>query len=187
MAKYKTAVASTSARHSEGCEPAAEHAASSKMEAPEEETRVPVQGVGTTSDLTQAKAILRKNFRLKTRGFYKCCTITEMVLPVAFFCVMCLPKALVEQDAFNDEYFNSVPLTISSWGDGQCPQGIMLGYTPDTAEVRDVVAATFDHLLCDGYLRFRDQVDLDNVTEVRAALNTKCYLWRCGGLARSRA
>ena len=45
---------------------------------------------------------MKKNFTLKTRGILCCCTGVEIILPVFFLAVLCLPKALVEDSVNND-------------------------------------------------------------------------------------
>ena len=37
-------------------------------------------------------AMMRKNFKLKSRGCLCCCTVVEIVMPICFFALMCLPK-----------------------------------------------------------------------------------------------
>jgi hypothetical protein len=37
-------------------------------------------------------AMQSKNVKLKTRGLMCCCTVVEVVMPVCFFALMCLPK-----------------------------------------------------------------------------------------------
>jgi hypothetical protein len=42
-------------------------------------------------------AMQSKNFKLKTRGLLCCCTVVEVVMPVFFFALMCLPKVRVKR------------------------------------------------------------------------------------------
>jgi len=46
---------------------------------------------------------MTKNYLLKTKGVLLCCTICEIVVPVIFLALMCLPKALVKDSRQNDE------------------------------------------------------------------------------------
>jgi hypothetical protein len=51
-----------------------------------------------TNDGTQSRtsaqfsALIKKNLTLKTRGILCCCTGVEIILPVFFLAVLCLPK-----------------------------------------------------------------------------------------------
>ena len=37
-----------------------------------------------------------------------------------------LVQALVDQEVYNDEYFNGIPLTVPTWGNNQCPLGFQV-------------------------------------------------------------
>ena len=67
----------------------------------------------------QYSSVLRKNFILKTRGAggagsYQGLLI-EVLLPVAFFVLMCLPKALVKPATTDTQLSQAFPLTSGLW------------------------------------------------------------------------
>ena len=45
------------------------------------------------------RAVLRKNFVLKTRGSQLWCTILEVLVPVAFIALMCLPRLFIADES----------------------------------------------------------------------------------------
>ena len=47
---------------------------------------------------------MRKNYLLKTKGVLRCCTLCEIIVPVIFLALMCLPKAFVDDSRSNDEF-----------------------------------------------------------------------------------
>ena len=46
---------------------------------------------------------MKKNYLLKTKGVLRCCTLCEIIVPVIFLGLMCLPKLFVEDSRSNDE------------------------------------------------------------------------------------
>ena len=60
-------------------------------------------------------ALVRKNFTLKTRGILCCCTGVEIILPVFFLAVLCLPKALVK-DSVNNDVVTKPYQIATPWG-----------------------------------------------------------------------
>jgi len=50
---------------------------------------------GRKRDKAQFKALLRKNFTVKTRGVMKWCTLIEIIIPAVFIAVLSLPRAIL--------------------------------------------------------------------------------------------
>ena len=92
---------------------------------------------------------MRKNFTLKTRGVLCCCTGVEIILPVFFLAVLCLPKALVKDERNND--FVPMPYQLSTdWGTtGECMPGYKVAVVPNSAEAVAVARQTVLRLGCD--------------------------------------
>jgi len=65
----------------------------------------------------QFSAVVGKNFKLKTRGLMCCCTVVEIVVPVFFFGVMCLPKLFIPNEIYTNEFYNSFSLQDSTWAE----------------------------------------------------------------------
>lgn len=50
---------------------------------------------GRKRDQAQFKALLRKNFTVKTRGVMKWCTLIEVIIPAVFVAVLSMPRAIL--------------------------------------------------------------------------------------------
>eukprot|EP00854_Cymbomonas_tetramitiformis_P016837 gene16837-20003_t len=112
-------------------------------------------------------AMMQKNMKLKTRGIMCCCSVVELVLPVVFFGLMCLPKLFVDKEIKHDQFSASVPVystawtnNYPNWEDTQ-PIGYRVLYTPDTDTARQVTRRTLIHMLCDALVD--DYIDDPNV------------------------
>eukprot|EP00238_Polyblepharides_amylifera_P013822 CAMPEP_0196598342 /NCGR_PEP_ID=MMETSP1081-20130531/94265_1 /TAXON_ID=36882 /ORGANISM="Pyramimonas amylifera, Strain CCMP720" /LENGTH=1870 /DNA_ID=CAMNT_0041924027 /DNA_START=155 /DNA_END=5767 /DNA_ORIENTATION=+ len=101
------------------------------------------------SSKSQFLAVLQKNRRLKTRGNLLCCTIVEIIVPTLFFAVLCLPKALIEQTYYNDEFYSETSLQSSFWT-LSCTEGHLVSYVPNSEPARDIARDTVRHFACDG-------------------------------------
>ena len=86
-----------------------------------------------SNDISKFKAVLRKNFVLKTRGIMCCCSGAEVLAPIILFLLLCLPRLLIGEDKFGVQYFDASPIFDASWaGDRACPDGngYKIVYTP---------------------------------------------------------
>lgn len=73
----------------------------------------------------QFKALLRKNFIVKTRGAIKAATVLEMLLPAVFFVLMCIPRALIAEQFYNTTIYPARDLGAWRWGQ-TCPIGYQI-------------------------------------------------------------
>ncbi|KAK3284750.1 hypothetical protein CYMTET_7616 [Cymbomonas tetramitiformis] len=117
------------------------------------------------SQSTLMKAVLVKNYKLKTRGILCCCTVTEIVLPLVFFLIMCIPVALIEVRKNNDVFYkNNIPIYERMWastgtgtssddtidlGLDEAGVGFRVLYSPNNTDAKNVARATLLHLMCD--------------------------------------
>lgn len=53
---------------------------------------------GNPRSRAQFKALLHKNFRLKTRGLLFWCTLVEIIVPVVFVAILSLPRVLLSPE-----------------------------------------------------------------------------------------
>jgi hypothetical protein len=96
---------------------------------------------------------MRKNFTLKTRGILCCCTGVEIILPVVFLALLCLPKAIVKDQVMNDTvtkpYALATDWNMASIATQTCMPGYRLLVYPDSAEAIKVVQKAAVNLICD--------------------------------------
>ena len=102
-------------------------------------------------------ALVKKNFTLKTRGILCCCTGVEIILPVFFLAVLCLPKALVEDSVNNDvvtkPYHIATPWGATEFtggGGSYCVDGYKILVAPASAEATRIATKTAINLICSG-------------------------------------
>ena len=102
-------------------------------------------------------ALVRKNFTLKTRGILCCCTGVEIILPVFFLAVLCLPKALVKDSVNNDvvtkPYQIATPWGSTEYSGGRgayCVDGYKLLVAPATPEATRIANKAAMNLICSG-------------------------------------
>tara|TARA_B110000503_G_scaffold112261_1_gene168216 strand:- start:3960 stop:4307 length:348 start_codon:yes stop_codon:yes gene_type:complete len=67
------------------------------------------------SQLQTFKALLKKNWRLKTRGAALWCFVLELLVPVAFVALMCLPRLLVADTNSPSLFHRTAPIESLSW------------------------------------------------------------------------
>jgi len=65
-----------------------------------------------------ALALLRKNRIVLSRGCTGCCTLLEILLPVLFFLLLCLPRQLLDTEEYPNQYFASYGLSDRLWAIG---------------------------------------------------------------------
>jgi len=112
---------------------------------------------GPSRSTAQFFALVRKNFTLKTRGILCCCTGVEIILPVFFLAVLCLPKALVEDsvnhDVITKPYQIATPWGSTEFSGGQgsyCVDGYKLLVAPATPEATRIANKAAMNLICSG-------------------------------------
>ena len=70
---------------------------------------------GGGGELAKFLAVMKKNFILKTRGAMLACSVLEMLVPIAFIALMCLPRLLISDEHFGVTLHRPVPLSALSW------------------------------------------------------------------------
>jgi len=96
----------------------------------------------------QFKALMKKNYILKSRGCLCCCTGTEIILPVLFFVMMVAPKALVSIETYNDKFFDPYYPAVTNQ-EFTRDIGWKLNYAPNTTFNKNVTVDAMRHLFCD--------------------------------------
>mmetsp|Transcript_4100 Transcript_4100/g.5426 ORF Transcript_4100/g.5426 Transcript_4100/m.5426 type:complete len:1767 (-) Transcript_4100:194-5494(-) len=66
-----------------------------------------------------------------------------------FFAVLCLPKALIDQTYYNDEFYTGISLQASLWN-LSCSEGHLVNYVPNNEAAQDITRDTVRHFACDG-------------------------------------
>ena len=102
------------------------------------------------------RAVLRKNFTLKTRGSQLWCTILEVLVPVAFIALMCLPRLFISDESVEMTLHRPAPIQSITWS-GRVPGGptgdgpYRLLWSPVTnADAERVAESAAIDLLCGG-------------------------------------
>lgn len=97
----------------------------------------------------QFRALIRKNYVLKTKGVLRCCTLCEILVPVIFLALMCLPRALVPDSRTNDELSRPYSLAggIESASQRQL-KGFRFVVSPATAETMELGRRAYVHASC---------------------------------------
>jgi len=103
--------------------------------------------VANRNSKQQLKALMRKNFIMKSRGALCCCTGTEIVLPLLFFLVMIAPKKLIDNSTYNDEFFD--PYYLATSRNAVRDPGHEIYYSPNNTVTREVTLDAVRHLFCD--------------------------------------
>jgi hypothetical protein len=75
---------------------------------------------------TQFRALLRKNWIVRTRGAIKVASVLELLLPAVFFVLMTIPRALLADQVYNETIYPSRELSAWRWGQ-TCGIGWQLG------------------------------------------------------------
>jgi hypothetical protein len=90
--------------------------------------------------MAKFRAVMTKNFILKTRGAMLCCSVLEVLVPIAFIALMCLPRLLISDEHFGVTLHRPVPLSsLSWWGGGQA--GVIFFYIEkQPSQPRDTVS-----------------------------------------------
>ena len=130
-------------------------------------------GVDTShrdGEYAKFRAVLRKNFTLKTRGSQLWCTILEVLVPVAFIALMCLPRLFISDESVEMTLHRPAPIQSITWS-GRVPGGptgdgpYRLLWSPDTnADAERVAESAAIDLLCGG--GFMTQVALASSVEL---------------------
>ena len=130
-------------------------------------------GVDTShrdGEYAKFRAVLRKNFTLKTRGSQLWCTILEVLVPVAFIALMCLPRLFISDESVEMTLHRPAPIQSITWS-GRVPGGptgdgpYRLLWSPVTnADAERVAESAAIDLLCGG--GFMTQVALASSVEL---------------------
>jgi ABC-type multidrug transport system ATPase subunit len=92
---------------------------------------------------------MRKNYLLKTKGVLRCCTLCEILVPVIFLGLMCLPKALVPDSRTNDELSRPYALAGGIESVNQrTPRGFRFVVAPASAETLELGRRAYVHAMC---------------------------------------
>lgn len=116
------------------------------------------------------RAVLRKNFVLKTRGSQLWCTILEVLVPVAFIALMCLPRLFIADESVEMTLHRPAPIQSLTWS-GRVPGGptgdgpYRLLWSPNAnPDAKRVAESAAIDLLCGG--GFMTQVALASSIEL---------------------
>jgi len=109
--------------------------------------RVPVPSSPPTRavspEWTKFRAVVAKNWTLRTRGAALWCSLLELVVPLAFIALMCLPRLLIADEDRAATFHRSAPLDALSWS-GRLPAdgsgAYELVYSPSSSEEARAVA-----------------------------------------------
>ena len=120
---------------------------------------------------------MRKNYLLKTKGVLRCCTLCEIIVPVIFLALMCLPKAFVDDSRSNDEFER--PYSLSG-GISDRSMRDMRGFrflaSPATSDTMQAARFAYVHASC---LSARsvapDKTSLSTESDGRAAFYNQMY------------
>ena len=75
-------------------------------------------------DWAKFHAVMTKNVILKTRGWMAACTVLELIVPLVFIALMCLPRALISDTTRGAVFHRPHPLPSLAWaGVGAAPNG----------------------------------------------------------------
>ena len=114
---------------------------------------------------------MRKNYLLKTKGLLRCATLCEILVPVIFLALMCLPKALVPDQRTNDELSRPYSLAggIEAIGTREL-RGFRFVVSPATAETETLGRLAYVHASCLSELSTAsDKADADDTESDRKA------------------
>jgi len=92
---------------------------------------------------------MKKNYLLKTKGVLRCCTLCEIIVPVIFLGLMCLPKLFVEDSRSNDELTR--PYSLSGGIESiayRSLQGFRFVASPATADTMQAARLAYVHASC---------------------------------------
>ena len=118
--------------------------------------RVPVPSSPPTRALSpewaKFRAVVAKNWTLRTRGAALWCSLLELVVPLAFIALMCLPRLLIADEVRTATVHRPAPLDALSWS-GRLPAdgsgAYELVYSPSSSEdTRAVARAAALDLAC---------------------------------------
>ena len=73
-------------------------------------------------ELAKFRAVLAKNWTLKTRGASFFCFLLELLVPIAFVGLMCLPRALISDESHGVAFHRPNPIQSLAWS-GVAPGG----------------------------------------------------------------
>ena len=97
----------------------------------------------------QFRALVRKNYLLKTKGILRCCTLCEIMVPVLFVALMCIPKALVPDERTNDEFAR--PYSLAGGMEAanvRDLRGFRFLVSPESAETMDLGRRAYVNMVC---------------------------------------
>ena len=112
----------------------------------------PPENNNFNNSVSQAKtfnALLRKNWRLKTRGVAAWCLLLELFVPVAFIVLMCLPRLLVSDSNSPAIFHRVAPIESLAWSrKPPTSRAVRVIYSPNTPTIRAVAEAAAVTLVC---------------------------------------
>lgn len=97
------------------------------------------------ADTAKFYAVVRKNALLKGRGLICVCSALELLVPLVFVALLCLPRALIDDDVYSARFYAPSPITDLAWsqqapGDGSYRIVYSPGGSADATAVAQMAA-----------------------------------------------